>query len=404
MNQAEQHEQIGYPEDEINLLNLFLVLLKRRKMIIMVTLFAIVLSIAYSLLKPDIYTATARILPPQESDTGLPGSLSQTGGIFGGLAGSLMGGGSAADVYVGILQSRSVADRLVKKFNLKELYQQQFLDATREKLAARTNINISSETYLLTISVEDEDPQRAAHMANTYVDALDQINRTINITEGHRKSEFLEKRLKAVRSDLLMAESNLKAFQEKNKLVAIDAQARVAIEGAAKLNGEIIAAQTELKVLKQFGTERQNEAVMLKAKIAELEHQLARIETGNPTEEKDSVYISFKALPALGMELTRLMREAKLQEEVFKLITTQYELAEIEEAKDVNTIQVLDTAIPPDTKSGPNRILIVLLSALGSFLVAIFLAFFCEFLDRLKADDTGRYQQLIRGLKFRKPK
>jgi capsule polysaccharide export protein KpsE/RkpR len=234
----------------------------------------------------------------------------------------------------------------------------------------------------------------------------------VNITEGQRKRIFLEKRLKETKDDLSRAEIALKEFQEKYGLVSIEEQAKVAIEGAAKIKGEIIVAQTELEVLKQFGTERQNEAVMLKSKIAELENQLKKIESSNPgipllkehkmMEGESNFYIPFNELPALGMQLARLMREAKIQEKVFELVTSQYEMAQIEEAKDVNTIQVLDQAVPPDKKSSPKRALIVILSAVVAFFLSIFLAFFVEYIQRLKIEDKERYQQLVKSTKLRK--
>jgi uncharacterized protein involved in exopolysaccharide biosynthesis len=251
-------------------------------------------------------------------------------------------------------------------------------------------------------------------MANTYLDALDRINRTVNITEGQRKRIFLEKRLKEAKNDLSRAEIELKEFQEKYKLVSIEEQAKVAIEGAAKIKGEIIVAHTELEVLKQFGTGRQNEAIMLKSKIAELQNQLAKIESGNPgtnvlkengmVEGESNFYIPFNELPALGMQLGRLIREAKIQEKVFELVTSQYEMAQIEEAKDVNTIQILDHAVPPDKKSSPKRALIVILSTVVALFLSIFLAFFVEYFQRLKIEDKERYQQLVNSTKLRKSK
>jgi tyrosine-protein kinase Etk/Wzc len=403
-----------YDEDEINLIDLLLVLFKRKKMILWLVFAAILISIIVSLILPKMYTATARILPPQESNSGLSGLLSQTGGALGGLASSFIGGESSADLYVGILESRSVADVLIKKFDLKKLYEAKYLEDVYRKLDKRTAIQVSRKTQIIDVAVEDRDPQRAADMANTFVDALDRINRMVNITEGHRKRVFLESRLQKVKEDLLSAESDLKVFQEKYKLISISDQARAVIDGAAKIKGEIIMAETELEVLKQFGTERQNEAVMLKSKIAELKKQLTKIERGEPdknvfgknnmSEENHDLYIPFSELPALGMQLARLMREAKIQEEVFKLITTQHELAKIEEAKDVLTIQVLDRAVPPDKKSSPKRALIVILSTVVAFFLSVFLVFFLEYVDRLKTEDQERYQQLADSFRFRKSK
>ena len=387
--------------DDINLLDLFLVLLRRKIMIIGFVFIAAACTIGYSLLMPNMYTATSRILPPQESRSGLSGILSEAGGAFGGLAGSLISTKSPADVLLGILQSRTVAVMLNEEFKLKELYQLETLEKTFERLKGRTRLVIASDTQIISVAVEDEDPQRAADMANAYVAALDKVNRTVNVTEGGRKRRFLEERLTDVKEDLVRAETNLKTFQERHKLIAIDAQAKAAIESAAKIRGEIIVAETELEVLKQFGTEKQNEAIMLKSKIAELKNQLRRIESGTPEKEDNDPMVSFRELPALGLQLARLLREAKIQEEVFKLITTQYELAKIEEAKDVNTIQVLDRAEPPDRKSGPRRSLIVILATIVASLMAVFLAFFLEFLSRLKEKDPQRYDQLVSHIRFR---
>jgi uncharacterized protein involved in exopolysaccharide biosynthesis len=404
-------EPPGNDEDEINLTDLVLVLLKRKRMIIFLVLAAMVVSAVYSLLIPKTYTATARILPPQKSESGLSGILSG-GGAFESMGLSLLGTKSSTDVFVGILESRTVADILIKKFDLQEVYNQKNVDTVYKTLAARTKTNVSRKSQIVSVAVDDRNPGRAAEMANAYVDALDHVNRTVNISEGHRKRVFLEDRVEKVKKDLVTAETALKEFQQKYKLIAIDEQAKVTIEGAAKIKGEIIAAQIELEVLKQFGTERQNEAIMLKSKIAEMEHHLSRIGQGNPEKSEGpegkpfkrvmpDFYIPFSELPELGMQLARLTRDAKVQAKVFELVTSQYELAKIEEAKDMNTIQVLDKAVPPETRSSPKRTQIVILSAVVAFFLAIFLAFFLEYVERLKTNDPERFQALREGLRLR---
>jgi len=410
MDQINQQTPPDDIEDEINLTDLVLVLLKWKRMIVLLVFATIIASVIYSSLIPKTYTATARILPPQKGESGLSGILSG-GGAFEGLGLSLLGGKSSADVYAGILESRTVADILIKRFNLYEVYRQKIADHLYKALAGRTSIQVSRKTQIISVSVDDGDPVRAAELANGYVEALDQVNRNVNISEGHRKRVFLEDRAEKVKKDLVVAETSLKEFQEKYKIIAIDEQAKAAIEGAGRIKGEIIVAQTELEVLKQFGTERQNEAIMLKSKIAELENQLARIEKGKPdkilgqenkatSKENPDFYIPFSELPELGMQLARLIREAKVQAKVFELITSQYELAKIEEAKDMNTIQVLDRAVPPEWKSKPKRSVIVIVSTLTVFFLAIFLAFFLEYVDRLRKNDPERYQQLSAGFRL----
>jgi uncharacterized protein involved in exopolysaccharide biosynthesis len=390
---------------EINLADYLLVLLKRKKMIFLSVLGAVVLSAIVSLVWPKMYTATASIFPPRDSGPGSFGSL----GPAGGLAASFIGGKTTADIYVGILESRTAADILIKRFNLSKLYEQNHKDNIYKILADRTQIEASSKSEIISVSVRDPDPQRAADMANTYVEALDHINRTANITAGHRKRVFLENRLKEVRKDLSMAEMALKEFQEKYNLVAIEAQARATIERAAKIKGEIIAAETELEVLKEFFTESQAEAVLLKSRISELKNQLAKMEQGNPGKEvlKDNpggedpnLFIPLNELPALEMQHIRLMREAQVQEKVFGLVTSQYEMAKIEEAKDIDTIQVLDPAVPPERISRPKRKPIIMLSAVVAFCVAVFVTFFLGFIDRLKTEDHDRYQKFVDNIRF----
>jgi tyrosine-protein kinase Etk/Wzc len=409
--QSDNTIQYPYPEeeDEIKLTDLLLVLLKWKKVILLFVAAVIVVSVIVSLTLPYKYTATARILPPNESSSTLS-PLSQITGALGGVFGVMPGGlgKTTADLYVGILQSDAVADMIIDRFNLKDYFRQKYRSDLYQTLDNVTRFNVDRKTQIISISVEDKDPKKAADMANAYVDALDQINQKVNTTEGHRKRVFLEDRLKKVMHDLSKAETDLKAFQEKYKLVAVDEQSKAAIEGAAKIKGEIIASQTELEVLKQFGTEKQREAIMLKSRIAELNKQLARIETGNPGEDKagdakksennSDFYIPFNEMPELGMQLARLMRDVKVQENVFELLTSQYEVAKIDEAKDMNTVQFLDRAFPPDRRSSPKRARIVILSTVVAFFFAIFLAFFLEYVDRVKREDPERYNQLRHGL------
>jgi tyrosine-protein kinase Etk/Wzc len=409
--QSDNTIQYPYPEeeDEIKLTDLLLVLLKWKKVILLFVAAVIVVSVIVSLTLPYKYTATARILPPNESSSTLS-PLSQITGALGGVFGVMPGGlgKTTADLYVGILQSDAVADMIIDRFNLKDYFRRKYRSDLYQTLDNVTRFNVDRKTQIISISVEDKDPKKAADMANAYVDALDQINQKVNTTEGHRKRVFLEDRLKKVMHDLSKAETDLKAFQEKYKLVAVDEQSKAAIEGAAKIKGEIIASQTELEVLKQFGTEKQREAIMLKSRIAELNKQLARIETGNPGEDKagdakksennSDFYIPFNEMPELGMQLARLMRDVKVQENVFELLTSQYEVAKIDEAKDMNTVQFLDRAFPPDRRSSPKRARIVILSTVVAFFFAIFLAFFLEYVDRVKREDPERYNQLRHGL------
>jgi tyrosine-protein kinase Etk/Wzc len=376
------------------------------------------ISVIISFLIPKTYMATARILAPRENGPGLASLIAGADEALMGLAAVLNGNPTPSAVYVGILKSRSVADALIEKFNLKERYDERYIEDVYAELADHSIIEASKRDQLIIISVKDRDPRRAADMANAYVDTLNRLNRRLSSTQGKRKRIFLEGRLKDVRADLERAETDLKAFQEKYHLVAVEEQAKVAIEGAAEIKGQIVAAQTELEVYKQFGTEKQIEAVMLKARIEELQKQLEAIAqgeppaTGNPdasTPDKSSgFYVPFDDLPRLSMELMRLTRAAKVQEKLFALITAQYEMAQIEEAKDVDTVQVLDPAVVPQKKFGPRRRAIVASSTALALMAAVFLAFLLEYTGYWQTISAGwseialRLRNFISAIKARK--
>jgi uncharacterized protein involved in exopolysaccharide biosynthesis len=387
-NNRNASEQQAQSLSDINLSEYSKLILNYRKLIGYIVGATFILSVIVSLLLPKMYVATARVLPPQKSNSGLSSLLDSADNPLGGLADSLVSNKTPVTLYVGIMKSRSAADALIQKFKLKELYNMKYNEDVYDKLANLSTIEISKKDKIINVSVKDRDPQRAADLANAYVDILDQINRKLNITRGKRKRFFLEGRLHEVKNDLEKAEIQLKTFQEKYNLVAIEEQAKVAIEGAAEIKGQIIAAETELQVLKQFGTEKQIEAVMLKAKIEELTKQLGAIEQGDRPATNGSApsqpgnvsnfYIPFDDLPQLGLQLMRLMRETKIQEKLFELITSQYEMARIEEAQDFNTIQILDKAVPPEKKLSPKRGTIVISSCLIAVLFSVLLAFFLE--------------------------
>ena len=372
--------------------------LERKGLVLGVFLVFLIASAVYTVQQPDVYTATARLLIPGDPAAGLTGWARSEAN----LASRLLGGSPVSDGYTTILASRTVADELIRRFGLQKRYGTDTMDATREELAERTDIAATPEQETIRVSVRDTDPKTAADMTNAYVEALDRINRERSISEGHLKRVFLETRLENVKDDLLEAESRLKMFQEEYGVAALKDQARVTIEGAAGLHAELVSAQTDLHVLRQFGTGRTNEAIRLRSRIDELKSQIDRLESGSGASEggrvQHSLYIPFKDIPELGMIASRLQREAGIQEELFKLVTTQYELAKIEEARDMETVQILDRAVPPDQPSGPRRARFILIAGIAGFFIGVFWALTLDRRDRVRERDPQRYRQLLRSV------
>jgi uncharacterized protein involved in exopolysaccharide biosynthesis len=258
------------------------------------------------------------------------------------------------------------------------------------------------KTGFITISAEDKDPKFAADLTNAYVEELKQLNVQINLSSAGRERLFLEERLAVVKSDLVNAENGLKAFQEKNKAIKIDAQATAVIEGIAKLKGELASNEMELGVLLTFQTEQNPQVKVLSESIAQIKEQLRRLEQ-SPAGGKvsEDIFIATSKVPDLGIQFARHLRNFKIQETLFELLTKQYELAKINEAKNTSALQILDAAAVPDRKSEPKRVLIVALATITAGIVAVIAAFLREFGQRMRENDRLRWGKIRELMGFR---
>ena len=385
-------------EEEINLLELLRVIARRKMVIIRICAAAVIIAICYSLTLKNIYTASAKILPPQkESGGGLSGLLSQAGGLAA-LAGGMGGMGGSADLYIGILKSRSVADAVIKRLNLQKEFKAKTIDDTRKILEAAVKFKAGKDG-IISIDADSNDPQKAAQLANTFVDELGRRSVELNLSKAGAERIFLEKRLEVVKQDLRNAENDMKAFQERYKTFKADSQATVAIEGIARLKAEIITKEAQLASLRNTMTDENSDVMTLKAGIARLKSQLGSM-TGSGGSD---VIPAVGNIPALGVEYYRKMRELKTQEAIFEQLTKQYEVAKINEAKDTSSVQVLDDAVVPLKKSKPRRSLIVILAAVTAFFASIFIVFIQEYFSKLPPEDAAIIRDIRNSLRFRSP-
>ena len=369
-------------EQEINLLELLQVAVKRKSIILKFCLLAVVLSVSYSLTLKNVYTADAKILPPQkESGGGLSALLSQAGGLAGLAAGGI---GGSADLYISILKSRSVADAVVKRLDLQKEFESKTLEDARRSLEATVKFQAGKDG-IITISANNTNPQKAAVVANTYVDELGRRSLQLNLSKASTERIFIEKRLDVVKQDLKNAEIEMKAFQEKYKMIKADSQATVAIEGIAKLKAEIVTKEVQLATLRNSMTDESNEVKSLLAGISRLKFQLGSM-TGSGGS--DNVIPSTGNVPSIAIEYVRKLRELKTQEAIFEQISKQYEISKFNEAKDSSSLQILDEAVPPVTKSSPKRLLIVILSVVTAFFISIFIVFIQEYLSKMSPEDA----------------
>jgi len=351
---------------------------------------------------PKIYESTASILPQIDSKEGMGfGSLLALSGGGGAGAGALAQGlgislpvmpATPTDIFTAMLKSRIMADEIIKQFSLMNLYEAKTMQDARKALENDTKITVSKEK-LIKVTVEAQSPQLASDIANFYVSSLDRLNRNLNVTRSGQNRVFIGKRLIDTKTNLVKAEEALKEFQTKNKAVHLEAQGRVAIEAAAMIQAEISATEVQLQVMESYLTPDNPEVVRMRSNLGELKKQLALLETGKGGKGQlpgDRMHPAFITVPSLVLEYGRLLREVKVQEALNTMLTSQYEQAKIAEARDTPSVQVLDPAIPAERKSKPTIKLNMLVAGVLALFLGIFLAFFLEYLERIKREVNER--------------
>ena len=383
----------------MRLLDLAIVLAKHKKLVFGLPLLVAIIAVAVVLLLPKTYTATAKMLPPQQKESAAAAMLGTLVGAptagAGALVGYALGIGSPNDLYVGILKSRTIADQLIERFKLRELYRVSTMVKVRKELASATRISAGRDG-LITVEVDDEDPKRAASMANAYIEELDRLMQTLAVSEASQRRLFFEKQLASAREQLVNAELALRKAIETKGIAGVDAQSRAVVSTAEQLRAQIAVKEIQIDAMRSFATQQNPEAVRLRQEVASMKSELAKLEGGRPEANGNSS-------PA-GLDNVRRLREVKFLEFTTELLTQQYELAKIDEAKDAILIQLVDRALPPDERSGPKRTIIVVASALAATILGVLLAFAANAMERARNDpeSAGRLGVLRQHLRWRK--
>lgn len=357
-------------DDQATLLDLAIVLAKHRRRVLACTLATGALATLIVLLLPNVYTATARLMPPQQGQSAALASIGLLAGAAGGAApaiGQALGLKNPNDLYVGVLKGDTVADRLIDRFALAARYGEDTLVETREALAKATSIT-SGRDNLIVIQVDDEDPVTAAAMANAYIEELDRLTQQLAVTEASQRRLFFERELAGAREKLALAENALQAMQETSGLIQPEGQAKAVIDAYTELGSRIAAKEVEIAAMRTFATDTNPDYRRAREELASLQRQLARLEKSQPEKRiPGGLLLPTSQAPQVGLEYLRRVREVKYQEALYELLAKHYELAKIDEGKDAAIIQAVDTAKPPDKKSRPRRgLLIVLALFLGA--------------------------------------
>ena len=376
------------PGGEASLLDYFRVIRKYWKMEVVLFLAGCLIAGVVSLRMPKEYEATASVLPPVEPVSALgvrPEAIPQFSGLFQGT--------STKDIFIGILKSRTMQDDIIKKFDLVKVYglegSKTAMRLSRATLAAMTDVKVSREG-IISVTAWAYDSKMAADMANFYVENLDRLNTSINITDAGRSRLFLEGRVAEAQKALRESEVRLREYQSQSKAVVMQEQTKAAVESAARLEGQILASEVQLKTLQTYATQRHPDIIKLQESIGEMRSQLKRMEygryAGNPKAAPGGAAGDFSvalgSVPTTGLDLARLIRETKIQETIYTLLTEQLEQTKIAEAKDTPTVKILDRAVAPEWKSRPSVLRNTVSGGLFSIFVGIFLAFLLDSMER----------------------
>lgn len=373
--------------EEAPILRYWRVIRKRQWLVIGLFIGAVLTSMIVSLLLPKIYESTATVLPPTDSRDG--SGLNILAASKAADLGMALPGMPATktDIFVAMLKSRVMADAVISRFDLKRVYKANTMQDARRALEAATKIVVGREK-VIRITVEDTDPIRAAEMANFYCTTLDRVNQTVHTTSASHNRVFIERRLAETQLSLVKAEEALKEFQTMNKTVAVEAQSKVMIEAAAILQGQITAQEVQLKVMSGYLSPDNPELTRLRSALDELKKQLYVMESGTGGKGMlpgDRLHPAMITVPTLFLDYGRLVRELKVHETVYTLLTSQYEQAKLAEARDTPTVTVLDPAIPAERKSRPKVRQNMMLAGTLALVFGVALALFLEYRERMQA-------------------
>lgn len=379
---------------------------RQRRLLVRAIIAGLVAGTLLAFLLPKRYESTTQLMPPDNhSDAGMAmlaemtrgaGAPSASGGL-GAIAGELFGMKNTGAMFIGVLRSHTIESRLVDRFNLQQVYGKRLEIDACSKLEQNTQISEDRKSGIIAITVTDHDPKRAAGIAKAYVEELDRLVAELSTSSARRERIFLEGRLNAVKQNLDRASQAFSEFASKNATIDIKEEGRAMLQSTAVLQGQLIAAESELQGLKQIYADNNVRVRAALARITELRRQIANLGGKNETSGSDSldqnvnsIYPSIRRLPLLGVTYADLYRQTQIEETVYESLTQEYELAKVQEAKEIPSVKVLDNPIVPQRRSFPPRVLIMFLGVICGLVSGVLWIFVRARWDAINSDDPNK--------------
>ncbi|MFZ0338689.1 MAG: Wzz/FepE/Etk N-terminal domain-containing protein [Terracidiphilus sp.] len=385
----------GGIRQEITLLEFLTELARRKVLIVRVVIVATVIGIVLSLFLPVRYTAITHIMPPQQTQSSASLFMSQLAGNGAGPLAALASGGldlkSPNDLYVGLLESPTIADAIIHRFDLVHVYGSPDMTGAREKLAQSTLVK-SEKSGLITIAVTDREKQRAATLANAYTSELRALTQSLAVTEASQRRLFYEDQLKQAKEALVAAELQFQQVQQQKGLVALDAQAKAMIESLAALRAQAAAKQVEVQALRSYSTEQNPEVQLAEQELSTLQAEEAHMAQSG--HSPGLANLGLEDVPSASLEYLRAQHELVYRQTLYDLLIKQYDAARLDEAKEAAIIQVVDPATEPERKSAPHRVWIALAAMFLGLFGSITYILACAALERARRDPQTNAQLL----------
>ncbi len=386
-----------------------------RRILFRVGVLSLILSGLIAFLIPKQYQSTARLMPPDQGSSGAAMLAALAGrslgglGSLGSLASGLLGGKSSSELFIDILHSRAINDRLIDRFNLQHVYHKRYRIDTVKYLVRHTKLDEDKKSGIVSLTFTDTDPQRARTMAAAYIEELNNILTRSSVSSARQERIFIEKRLVTVQAELQAAQKALSEFSSVNTTLDIKEQTHAMVDAGAKLQAEMIVGQSELASLKQIYGDDNVRVRAAQARIADLQGELRKMSgsSAEPSAESEktgvvntSMYPSLRQIPRLAVPYANLYREVRIQETVYELLSQQYEMSRIEEAKDTPVVSVLDQPQVAEKKSFPPRLLVMLLLTAFSVGVASVILLLRNVWEGVEVDDPRKVlaQQIAASL------
>ena len=337
-------------EDEINLLEYVILILKRKEFIIKPTLAAMVLAAVISLVIPPTYLAETKILPPQSGNSSMASLMaSQMAGM--GIPVSALGVKTTNDLYMSLLKTKPVADYVIDKFDL--MRKAKSREKARKVLADNLVVRDEKKSGIIIVGFQHRKPKQAADIANAYVEGLQDLNNKLAVTEAGQRRLFFEEQLKNAKENLIKSEENLKYFQQRTGTIKIDDEAKAVIGTVAEMRAKISAKEVQLRVMKSYATQENPDLQRLQDETFALKEELRKMESKNRPGD-DSVPTVGK-MSSLGTEYIRRMREFRYNEALYEILIKQFEAAKLDESKDAALLQIVEKAEAPEKRIKPQR-------------------------------------------------